>query len=112
MIWAQFIPIEPCAKARPRVTARGTYMPKGYQLWRKKFVLLCRPPSEAITGHYSVTVKIFTKSGKMRPDLDNVFGAVADALQDAKVIANDRDITHLECSIAQGDKAGIEIGIW
>ena len=43
------VPIEPFAKARPRVTANGTYMPKSYQAARKALravfgVVTVQPP--------------------------------------------------------------------
>ena len=111
MNWSQFIPIEPAAKARPRVTRHGTYMPKSYQQWRKRFVVLCVRPPEPIAGSLRVRIVIRTRSGKMRPDLDNCFGACADALQDARVIANDRDIDALWCSIEANRVPGIHVTI-
>ena len=111
MNWSQFLPIEPCAKARPRVTRHGTYMPPKYQQWRKRFVALIKPPAEPMTGRLRVTVNIYTASGRMRPDLDNCFGAVADALQDARVIANDRDIEALWCGIHANKNSGISVAV-
>lgn len=92
------------AKARPRVTRRGTYMPRPYQDWRKLFCALCKPPGSPLTGDLSVSLLVQTKSGKMRPDLDNVLGAVLDALQDAGVIANDRSVAAFTASIQQDRK--------
>lgn len=112
MTWTQFLPIEPCAKARPRVTRRGTFMPKSYMTWRKKFCALVKRPAEPIAGRLSVIVLVCTKSGKMRQDLDNVGAAVLDALQDAGVIANDRDATRLSFVMGLPNiGAGIDIRV-
>ena len=83
--------LEPCAKARPRVTARGTYMPKRYQDWRKKFVAMWR----STVPHYQwnepvgISVRWTTPTGKCKPDLDNAIAAIFDALQDAGALSND-----------------------
>ena len=47
----------------------------------------------------------------MRPDLDNVGGAVLDALQDAGVIANDREAVRLTFLIDKDKRAGIDITV-
>lgn len=109
MTWSQFLPIEPCAKARPRVTRRGTYMPAGYMKWRRRFCAMVVPPARPMAGSLSVTVMVFTKSGHMRPDLDNVGAGVLDALQDAKVITNDRNAVRLTFILDKCKEAGIHI---
>lgn len=111
-----FLPLTPMAKARPRVTRHGTYMPKPYMLWRTKFVILinqCRDQVVhlPIIGPVRVGVMVHTKSGNCRPDLDNVFGACADALQDARWIENDRQIKAGVFGIQKSNKPGIEITI-
>lgn len=106
MTYEQFFAgLEPMAKARPRVTRRGTYMPKPYQQWRQRFCAACYKPEQPIAGRLSVVVQVYTKSGKMRPDLDNVVGAVLDALQDAGVMANDRSVSAIHATLEQ-DKHG------
>lgn len=83
--------LEPKAKARPRVTSRGTYMPEDYQDWRRRFVAAVWDQWRGEPfGHFEVVITVATKTGRMRPDLDNVIGACLDALQDAGVVANDR----------------------
>jgi Holliday junction resolvase RusA-like endonuclease len=83
--------LEPCAKARPRVTARGTYMPKRYQEWRKKFVIMWRKtvPPYQWNEPVMINVRWTTPTGNCRPDLDNAISAVYDALQDAGALSND-----------------------
>ena len=83
--------LEPCAKARPRVTARGAYMPKRYQDWRKKFVAMwcATVPRYTWTEPVCIAVRWTTPKGTMRPDTDNAYAAVMDALQDAHAISND-----------------------
>ncbi len=114
MTWQAFLPIEPCAKERPRVTRNGTYMSKRYTDWRKRFVFLTRSCANGIfpvPGPLSISVLVCTASGKMRPDLDNVGAACLDALQDAGVIANDRDAVRLSFILAKDKKPGIDITV-
>lgn len=113
MIYEQFFKdLPPMAKARPRVTRRGTYMPANYTKWRKVFAARCYRPFQPFLGRISVIIRVYTKSGKMRPDLDNVVGAVLDAMQDAEVLANDRLVTHLEASLEKDRAAGIYVKAW
>lgn len=111
MSFYQFFPIEPMAKARPRVTKRGTYMPKDYMAWRKKFCSICMHMPSPVKPPLSISVMVLTKSGKMRPDLDNVGAAVLDALQDAKVIANDRDAVRLTFILDKDKEPGIDVTV-
>lgn len=125
MIYRTEIALPPMAKARPRVTRNGAYMPKPYQQWREKFVILssspnwtwsdqvCKPcrnkPKPLVYHSFSLYLTIITKSGKMRPDLDNAAGAVLDALQDASVIENDSDCWKLVAMIEKGDSPKLVI---
>lgn len=104
------VPLAPQAKARPRVTKNGTYMPKAYQKWRQEFVKLCAvQPWQSVEGSFGITIRFLTKSGSMRPDLDNAAAACLDALQDAGVILNDRACKKLSAEVAQGKGYRIEI---
>lgn len=89
--------IDPCAKARPRVTTRGTYMPPAYTAWRKDFALKWNQTVPKITPFdcdLIINTTFFTTTGKMRPDPDNAYAAVLDALQkDVGVIVNDKSVT-------------------
>lgn len=109
-----FLPLPPMAKARPRVVKGHAYMPKPYMQWRQKFVFLISQHRDKavhlpILGPVRVGVLVDTKSGNCRPDLDNVFAAVADALQDARWIENDRQIKYGWFGIDKSDRAGITI---
>lgn len=104
------VSLKPQAKARPRVTARGTYMPPAYQAWRMDFVAAVNQQRwEPVTGPFAIVLRFVTKSGTMRPDLDNAVGACLDALQDAGVVANDRDCVKLSAEVAKGKGYAIEI---
>ena len=102
--------LAPQAKARPRVTSKGTYMPRAYQTWRKDFVAACNEVEwSPVVGPFAIGIKFVTKTGSMRPDLDNAVGACLDALQDAGVIENDRDCKKLSAEMVKGKRTQIEI---
>lgn len=66
------------SKARPRVTAKGTFMPKEYQLKRKEMIRQLKeqwqgPPLE---GPIRLELKV---KGEGRADADNIIGALMDA---------------------------------
>ena len=106
------LPIEPKAKARPRVTSNGTYMPRDYQEWRERFVALVGDQWRGEPfGMFGIDLTVTTKTGRMRPDLDNVLGAVLDALQAARVVENDRMCRWAFCEIVKGKTPGLTITI-
>ena len=100
---AATVPVEPFGKARPRVTAKNTYMPRSYTKARDTLRLLFGPvvvpppwgvhitavrkmpvswskrQRAAMDGQYCLT----------KPDADNIAGAVMDALftDDAAVVS-------------------------
>jgi Holliday junction resolvase RusA-like endonuclease len=124
MITLQFPDFKPCAKARPRVTRNGTYMPKDYQEWRDRFAWQARleladfdcrgtaTEPDPMTGRLSVSVEYRTASGNMRPDLDNALGAVLDALQPA-TISNDGNVRELHGKVVKAKRqdCGITVTI-
>lgn len=71
------LPIRLMSKARPRVTARGTYMPKSYQQWRKECSDLLKEawPYEPINHPIAVEIDCY---GTARGDIDNYMGALFD----------------------------------
>ena len=94
-------------KPRPRVTANGTFMPKRYTDWKDavaEWVALNKIPSHdgplAINLRFSrdgVHVEIEympddMKRDGVQGDIDNLAGGVYDALQDAGIIENDKQI--------------------
>lgn len=104
------LPLKPAAKARPRVTSKGTYMPRAYQEWRQEFRWsLVGQDRRPILGPFAVRVEFITPRGTMRPDLDNAIAAVLDALQDAAVIANDRNCRRLAAEVVRGKRYEIRI---
>jgi Holliday junction resolvase RusA-like endonuclease len=121
MITLAFPGMKPCAKARPRVTSNGTYMPQEYRDWKRKFAWLASQewdhwlranghhvPS-IIDGPIAVSVEWRTTTGNMRPDVDNALGSVLDALQDALIFANDSQVREIHGRVDKAKKA--ETGI-
>ena len=114
MILKFAIPMKSIGKARPRVTKRGTFMPKAYDLWRNMFKLHVRnqvhssllhllPP----TGRLSFSCEFSSPTGNIMPDLDNAIGAVWDAIQVPKkggwgLIQDDRQFVLIVARIVQG----------
>ena len=110
--WTVTLPVRGRAKARPRVTRHGTYMPADYMRWRRETAMLVKASGmpEQFTGPVQLTVLFDSDSmhihvqeleGLVRPkhvraDVDNLVGAVMDMLQDAGVIANDRLVLAVE----------------
>lgn len=95
--------LKPRAKARPRVTRRGTYMPPGYVAWKRKFAGYARsqiPPEWGMpTGRVYCDVYIICKR-KCLPDADNALGSIYDALQGVAYV-NDKQIRSGEFDIAE-----------
>jgi len=85
-------------KARPRVTAHGTFMPPGYMDWKQETSNLLRrahaaPPLEGL-----LDVRVWISSTKKpRGDIDNLLGAVLDA-GNGVVWVDDRKIGSASCS--------------
>ena len=100
---AAVVPLEPFGKARPRVTAGHTYMPREYVAARAALRLSFGPVTVAPPWSLEVTaVRAMPGSWSKRrraamagawcaskPDADNIAGAVMDALfeDDAAVVA-------------------------
>lgn len=99
--------MQPKAKARPRVARGHAFMPKDYMQWKGEAGKQMRNQMprirEPLTGRISISIRFLTASGKMRCDLDNACGAVFDALQDAEIIANDRDIYKMQAEVAKNE---------
>lgn len=85
-------------KARPRVTARGTFMPPGYMDWKQETAILLRKAHKAppLEGILEVRVWI-AATKKPRGDVDNLLGAVLDA-GNGVVWVDDRTIGSAACS--------------
>jgi Holliday junction resolvase RusA-like endonuclease len=84
-----FLPGPVVPKARPRVTVNGTYNPENYSAWKQDAIAYFERQwaREPLSG---VTVSILLK-GKhsRRGDLDNIAGAILDALVQAEILKDD-----------------------
>jgi Holliday junction resolvase RusA-like endonuclease len=67
-------------------------MPKEYMQWKQDFAKLLKDAPRGLDGAVSVRTIFTTASGKSRSDVDNAHASVLDALQDAGVIVNDRQV--------------------
>jgi len=82
------LPLRLMSKARPRVTSRGTFMPKPYQQWRKECSDLLKEAWVIPPIDHPISVEIDCY-GTARGDIDNYMGALFDCAN--KIIwADDR----------------------
>ncbi len=108
----QFVEIEPHAKERPRNGSGHMYSPKKYEEWKKRFAALVKPFHMVIEKNIGIDVIYLTRTGDMRPDLDNAIGAVWDALQQANYLGNDRDVKYETSMVLPGKQSGIYFKIY
>ena len=78
------IKLEPVPLGRPRVTARGTFLPKRSQQFREDFQILLRASfhEQPLTAPLSVTLHFYKPLKTTAPnfgDIDNLVKAVLDA---------------------------------
>ena len=77
-------------KARPRFGNGRSYLPKRYRLWKENAIVLLKeqlPDGFKAIEKCSIDVVLH---GSMRGDLDNLVGAVLDAMVQSKIIKDDR----------------------
>jgi Holliday junction resolvase RusA-like endonuclease len=76
-------------KARPRLGRGGAYLPSKYRDWKDEAIaqLLAQslPPQPLDKAVISIGI-----GGKQRGDLDNIAGAILDALVQAGILLDDR----------------------
>ena len=97
------------AKPRPRGKGRQFYMPPLYMEWKKDVALEAALRYAKTQFEGPVSIKISIRRTRFvveinqslrkrfgRADLDNLAGGVLDALQDAGVIDNDRNVVDME----------------
>ncbi len=104
------IRIDQPAKPKPRPRGKGKhfYNPPEYTQWKQDVAteLLARFPRPRFRGRVAISIKFGrkgfvvtiedTEQGRHgQSDIDNLAGGVLDALQDAGVIDNDRNVTVL-----------------
>lgn len=111
--------MEPFGKARPRVTGRGTFMPVRYEMRRQMLQAGFGPVR--VQGLIKLTVRAIRpmpaswsqarrartagRPAKPSPDIDNIVGAVMDAL----FPDNDDHVVAIEGSKLWGERAALEI---
>jgi Holliday junction resolvase RusA-like endonuclease len=105
------IHLPPKGKARPRICGRRAFMPKDYTDWKKNFGKQWPRPVTAFDQTIHVETHFFTKTGNSRSDMDNAHAAVLDALQDAGIIVNDRQVKSGAYSLSKGFSDYIEVTI-
>ena len=112
------IPLKAVPKARPRVVHAGhVYMPAHYMAWREAFVANLQAQrithAKPLLGSMKLWVRVsgdtigvnLTPTEAVRPtgvrgDLDNLVGAIMDALQDAGVYLNDAQVVSIDAAFA------------
>lgn len=119
----------PIGKARPRVTSRGAYMPTAYRAWLetvKRAALAywaehseCADKECAVRWYEPshpaiVLVLVFYLPDRRRRDVDNLAGAVMDALNGV-LWRDDSQIVRLVAEkhlAAKGEFVGVEVRAW
>lgn len=119
----------PIGKARPRVTMRGTYMPAPYRAWmatvKQEAIAFFGEHSvcsrdECQTRRYDPAHKLiglsltFHLPDRRRRDVDNLAGAVMDALNGV-LWNDDSQIARLVVDkrvAAKGEFVGVEVRAW
>ena len=116
---AKTIPMPAFGKARPRVTQNGTYMPKAYQQQVEQLRWAFGSVPAGLV-HVSVTAvrqvpKSWSKAkqtaahgryAKPKPDVDNIVGAVMDAL-----FEDDDRVISVFCEKIWGDEYALKIEV-
>lgn len=76
-------------KARPRVTRRGTFLPQRYRDWKQQAIaaLVSQKTISEPLEKVTISIELY---GSHRGDLDNIAGAILDALVQSGIILDDR----------------------
>ena len=113
------VPWAAMSKPRPRSGAgKKVYMPRNYMEWKENIAdwfAASGIPSETFEGnvvvdirlgkdHFEVFVEEVPATRFGRQDIDNAAGGVLDALQDAGVISDDRNVVQLDVQFKQYKK--------
>ena len=78
-------------KARPRITKNGSFMPQRYQDWQRLAIAeLLLQLSDRSPLEYPVAVRVLLQGKGHRGDLDNLSGAILDALVKTEILKDDR----------------------
>jgi len=97
------------SKPRPRVTSKGTYNPTEYTEWKRDIaeLLSLMPEVVGLQGEVGLVIKFHPDKISVlasqvqikrfgQNDLDNLVGGLMDALQEAGVYKNDRQVTAIQ----------------
>lgn len=77
-------------KARPRLSASGrAFLPKNYRDWKTNAIECLRSQHLPPQPYQRVTIDV-ALFGNHRGDLDNICGAILDALVQAEILQDDR----------------------
>lgn len=117
VIVIDFPGIRPQSKRNSQFRNGFAYVEPQYRQWRAlaEGVARCqwlRPDftmREPISDPIAMAVVFKTASGLLRGDLDNGFAAMADVVQNAGIIENDRQIKELSAKVVKAPRA--EVGI-
>jgi Holliday junction resolvase RusA-like endonuclease len=99
-------------KARPRLGRGGAYLPSKYRNWKDnaiaELLTQSRPSNPISKAEISIAI-----GGKQRGDLDNIAGAILDALVQSGILIDDRISVVSKLSIEHSSKlpAGASIDI-
>lgn len=124
LIYAKTVPMKPFGKARPRVTRNGTHMPQQYQDRRDELRLHCLDMPQLDNQSLKLDVaavrpmpqswsqkkreRMNGKPTTAKPDLDNIIGAVMDAL----LPNDDSNIVSVAGHKVWGEEPAIEIALF
>jgi len=108
----QFVSIEPCAKERPRWAFNRMHNSKHYEDWKVRFAALVKPFPMVMEKDIGIDVIFLTKTGHMKPDIDNAIGAIYDSLQQANYLVNDSNVRHGKHDVFPCDTPGIYFRIY
>ena len=76
-------------KARPRLGRGGVHLPANYREWKNKAILELLAQSRLLEPMSKAQVSIAIGGGQ-RGDLDNIAGAILDALVQSGILLDDR----------------------
>lgn len=98
------IGLAPVPAARPRVARFGTYYPPTYKAWKKDALVFMPKVSSVLEGPLSVDMEIICKRPKKPTssipvgDVDNYAKAALDAVNDAALWGDDKQVVSMHVS--------------
>lgn len=95
------IGLDPVPASRPRVTKWGTYYTATYKKWKEAAAKFFEKPEQVLTGPLAVELEVICKRPKKPTseipvgDVDNYAKAALDAVNDAQLWEDDKQVTQL-----------------